>query len=100
MENKKARENFKAILRGKAPDKELSTAEAKTRLRAADPDLDIGRPLMHLARGEVKQAGFTLAVEVATTITLPYLRPMITTSLLGLQSLLAGDRKSVEKTKA
>jgi len=93
VENKHARENFQAILKGRGPITRLSTAEAKTRLRSADPDLDIGRPLRHLSQGEVKQAGFTLAVEIVTTITIPYVQPVITTALLGLQSLLVGTTR-------
>ena len=93
MENKHARENFQAILKGGKLTTTLSTAEAKARLRSADPDLDIGLPLRHLSKGEVKQAGFTLAVEIVTTITLPYVQPVITTAMLGLQSMLVGNRK-------
>lgn len=83
--NKQARENFKALLRGTpAPRSKPTLAQAKARLRAADPAIDISRPLQQLSRGDIKEAAVTLAAETVTTVSLPYLRPVITSALHGL----------------
>ncbi len=84
MERNQARENFKALLKGTPSRRELTLAEAKARLRAADPAIDIGIPLKHLNQGEIQKAGITFAVETAATVTLPYLRPALTAALLSL----------------
>lgn len=81
MANNQARKNFTALLQGKPPRRELSLAEAKARLRAADPSIDISRPLNDLSRGNVKEAGIALAVETAAAVTMPYLRPLLTATV-------------------
>ena len=97
MNNKKARENFQALLKGKTPPRVVSTAEAKARLRATDPAIDISRFLVYLGRGEVKQAGSSLAVEVATTVTIPYVRPLLNSAFLSLGNLLTTNKKHSRK---
>ncbi len=92
MDNKQARENIKSLLQGKAPRRELSLVEAKARLRATDPAIDISRPLGHLSQGDMKKAGITLAVETAAAVTIPYLRPLLT---LGVTELMTGSKKQL-----
>jgi hypothetical protein len=93
MVNKQARENFKALLRGKPPRSKPTLAEAKARLRAADPAIDISRPLRHLSRGDVKQATVTLAAETLATVSLPYIRPVVTTAI---DVLLTGKNRQLK----
>jgi hypothetical protein len=93
VENKEARENLQAILRGTGPVGMLSVADAKARLRSTDPGLDVGRPLRYLNKGEVDKAGFAFVVEIATTITLPYVQPMMKMALFGLRGWLLGKTK-------
>jgi len=96
MNNKKekARKNFQTLLKGKTPPRVISTAEAKARLRATDPDIDIGRPLHCLNQGRIKQAGVALSIEIATTATFSYLRPLVNFSLLGLAGILSEKQKN------
>lgn len=97
MENKTARQNFKALLQGKPARRELSLAEAKARLRAADPQIDISDPLKYFSQGRMKEAGLSLAVETAATVTLPYLRPAVTASLFGFHALLTGKKTALTR---
>lgn len=88
MNNKQVRENFQALLKGKRPAGVKSIDEAKARLRTTDPAIDISRFLVDLSKGEVKQAGASLAVEVATTVTIPYVRPVLNNVFHSLGRLL------------
>ncbi len=89
MDSRQARKNFGRVLAGKPPRRRLSPVEAKARLRAADPGIDISRPLARLNRGETAEAGAALAVETVVALALPFLR-----SLLGraAEGLLTGSR--------
>lgn len=84
MNPEQARANLKKLLQGKAINHAPTLAEAKERLRATDPGIDISRPLRQLNRGHGKEALVDLAFEAATTISLPYLRPLFTAAIVHL----------------
>lgn len=84
MDRHQARNNIKTLLQGKTPRKALSLGEAKARLRAADPGINISRSLHDLNRGKVKAAGTALVIETAAVVTIPYLQPLLTRVVLGL----------------
>jgi len=90
VRNREARRNFERVLAGKAPRRHLSPAEAKARLRAADPGIDISGPLASLNRGEVEDAATALAVETAVAISLPSLRSLLRRAVV---HLLADGRR-------
>ena len=92
MGNKQARAEFQALLQGKPSRSKPTLAEAKARLRAADPAIDISRPLKHLSRGDVKQAAVTMAAETLATVSLPYIRPVVTTAI---DVLLTGKNRQL-----
>jgi hypothetical protein len=94
MSQNRARENMLDILRGKKPATSVTVEAAKARLRAADPALDISRPLTSLNQGNLKQAGVALSIEIATTATFSYLRPLFSLSLTGLAELLAEKQRN------
>jgi hypothetical protein len=92
MERNQARANFRALLQGKPSSQDLTLAEAKARLRAADPGVDVGSSLKHLNQGELKEAGLSLGMETAVALTLPCLRPVLAGTLLGLLSVTKRNR--------
>ncbi len=98
MDLEQARANVKNILQGKAINHAPTLAEAKERLRATDPGIDISRPLKQLNRGNGKGAVVDLAFEAATTISLPYLRPLFTAAIVHLCERGAGKGRRGEKT--
>ena len=77
MENREARRNLQRVLEGKAPRRQLTVAEARARLRALDPGIDISGSLARLNRGELGDAGVALVVEAAVAATLPSLRALL-----------------------
>ncbi len=94
MDRDQARKNVRSLLRGSAPKRELSLAEAKARLRAADPEIDISVPLRLLNQGRPGQATRSLAAEIVSSVTLPYIQPLVT----GLVSALLGaGQKQLKK---
>jgi hypothetical protein len=96
MESNLARQNLQTLFKGKRPPGEISTKEAKARLRAADPGLDISRSLKHLGSGEVKEAVLSLAVEVTASLTIFSIQPLMTTLVHGL---LTENRHRRQKQK-
>ncbi len=100
MNLEQARANVQNILQGKAINHAPTLAEAKERLRATDPGIDISRPLRQLNTGNGKEAVVDLAFEVGATISLPYLRPLFTAAIVHLYEQGAGKgrrgKKSVE----
>jgi len=84
MDLEQARANVKNILQGKAIYHAATLAEAKERLRATDPGIDISRTLKQLNRRNIKGAVVDLAFEAAATITLPYIRPLLTATFINL----------------
>jgi len=95
MNRDQARANLKNILQGKPSLREPTLAEAKARLRATDPAIDISRPLQQLDQGNIKEAVVDLALEATTTISLPYLRPLFTAVIFNLYEFGVGkDRQS------
>ncbi len=97
MDIEQARANVRNILQGKPVNRAPTLAEAKKRLRAADPDIDISRTLKQLNQRNVKGAVVDLAFEVATTISLPYFRPLLTATIVHLYEL--GVSKNRKKGK-
>ena len=77
MDSSQARKNLRRVLEGKSPRRRLSRAEARARLRAADPAVDIGASLAHLNRGELGEAGLSLVVESVIALSLPALRSLL-----------------------
>ncbi len=100
MDTEQARANVKNILQGKPVHRASTLAEAKERLRVTDPGIDISRTLKQLNRRNIKGAVVDLALEAATTITLPYIRPLLTATFINLYTLGAGlgrrKKKSIE----
>ncbi len=92
MDIEQARANVKSILRGKPVKRAPTLAQAKERLRAADPGIDISHPLKQLNQRNIKGAAVDLAVEAATTISLPWLRPLITATIVNLYEHGTGTR--------
>ena len=84
MDLEQARANVKNILQGKTINHAPTLAEAKERLRTTDPGIDISRTLKQLNRGNGKGAVVDLAFEAAATISLPYLRPLLTAAIVHL----------------
>ncbi len=98
MDLEQARANLKNLLQGKAINHAPTLAEAKERLRATDPGIDISRPLRQLNRGNGKEAVVDLAFEAATTISLPYLRPLFTAAIVQLCERGTGKGRQGKKT--
>ena len=89
MDRNQARKNVRSLLQGSPPKRELSLAEAKARLRATDPEIDISRSLRLLNKGQAGQASRSLAAEIVSTVSLPYIQPILTSLVSGL----LGDRQ-------
>ncbi len=98
MNTEQARTNLKNILQGKPINRAPTLAEAKERLRVTDPDIDISRTLKQLNRRNIKGAVVDLSLEAATTITLPYLRPLLTATIVNLYELGTGKNRQKRKT--
>ncbi len=98
METEQARANLKNILLGKPSHREPTLTEAKAGLRATDPGIDISRPLKQLNQGNIKGAVVDLAFEATTTITLPYLRPLLTATFVNLYALGTGKDRRKKKS--
>jgi len=90
MDIEQARANVRNILQGKLIKQAPTLDQAKERLRATDPDIDISRTLKQLNQRNIKGAVVDLAVEAATTITLPYLRPLLTATIVHLYEFGVG----------
>ncbi len=97
MDIEQARANVRNILQGKLIKQAPTLDQAKERLRATDPDIDISRTLKQLNQRNIKGAVVDLAVEAATTITLPWLRPLITSTIVNLYEHGAGTRRPGKK---
>ncbi len=98
MDTDQARANVRNILQGRPISRAPTLAQAKERLRATDPDIDISRTLKQLNRGNIKEAVVNLAFETATTISLPYLRPLLTATIVHLYELGVSKGRKKEKT--
>jgi hypothetical protein len=90
MDRNQARKNIQKMLQGAPPRRTPSLEEAKARLRAADPGIDISRPLKLVNRGETGQAAAGLLAETVTAITLPYIHPVLSSLLT---TLLSGRKR-------
>ncbi len=86
-----ARERLRAVTVGRyVPRHDLSLAEAKDRLRAADANLDIGPALSALSQGKWREAGLSLALWLATDEGRAFVAPLLL-RLLPLANGLLGQ---------
>jgi hypothetical protein len=73
-----ARQRFRAVTRGRSPQhSELSLAEAKANLRAADAGLDLGPALRFVSRGQWRPALLSVVTWSATEPGRAFFAPLL-----------------------
>ena len=101
-ELQRARRRFEKIAKGEYAPKPLSLEEAKARLRAADPGIDISEAIRALNEGDIKGAGLSLLYQSVAPETVAFFSPLIVqglqaavTALNGTNSPSSGDDASL-----
>ncbi len=87
MESKKARKNIADLFHGKPVKTAFSLAEAKERLRANDPGLNIRLPLEAVSNGDHQKAFNSLLAESVSAVSLSYIKPLLSVAIRQLFSI-------------
>ncbi|WP_457598758.1 hypothetical protein [Hydrogenimonas sp.] len=90
---KEARERFEALSKGRYYPGHLPLKEAKARLRACDPGLDIAPLLRADSAEELKRALLVMAAESADRETIAYFSPLLAEAAADLFALWERSRK-------
>ncbi|WP_353661332.1 hypothetical protein [Hydrogenimonas sp. SS33] len=89
----RARRRFEKIAKGEYVPREISPEEAKARLRAADPGIDLAEAIRALNEGDLKKAGLSLLYQSLAPETVAFFAPLLAQGLQAAFTALNAEEK-------
>ena len=88
-----AKKRFDAIMKGRYVPKPVSLEEAKARVRATDPGIDISELLQALNEGDLRRAGTSVFRQALAPEAVAYFTPLILGTIESIVAATSGKKE-------